>query len=142
VSQELTLRIILREPPATVDFAIQTGHAAKAALIQKQRSTGTDLHFELPITLAPAVSGAPPDFRGPIVQGPKGQRFLYVNIGTSAGQWDSPWTRRLKVPLTGITWDMLEGSSILLQTQVPGTARDGSPTCATVKPFDGWKRIA
>jgi hypothetical protein len=142
VPQELKLHIVLEKPPATVDFALQAGSAAKAAIVDKQRSTGGDLHFHFTITLAPPASGAPPDFRGPFVQGPKGQRFIYINIGTCAGQLGSPWTRRMKVPLSGITWDMLKGDTVQLETRVPGTARDGSPTCATVKPFDGWKRIA
>jgi hypothetical protein len=138
--EEVTLRITLREPPPKVEFAIQTGQGSKATIVQKQRSTGKDLRFEFPVTVAPAIGGAPPDFRGPIVQGPKGQRFVYVNVGTCAGQSDSPWTRRMKIPLAGITWDMLAGVPVVLETRVPGTARDGSPTCATVKPFDGWKR--
>ncbi len=137
--QELKLRIVLQSPPATVDFALQSGKTAKATIVNRQRSTGNDLHFNFSITLAPA--GAPPDFRGPFVQGPKGQRFIYINIGTCAGQFGSPWTRRMKVPLSGITPDMLAGDEVQLETRVPGTARDGSPTCATVKPFDGWKRI-
>jgi hypothetical protein len=47
------------------------------------------------------------------------------------------WSRRLKVPLRGITWEMIERKNSL-QTRVPGTGKDGSPTCATVKPFAGW----
>jgi hypothetical protein len=137
---ELTLRIILREPPAGVDFAIQTCHGSNSTITQKRHSIGKDLRFEFSITVAPAADAAPPDFRGPIVQGPKGQRFVYINIGTCAGQQDSPWTRRMKIPLTGITWDMLDRTPAVLETRVPGTARDGSPTCAAVKPFDGWKR--
>jgi hypothetical protein len=85
---------------------------------------------------------AVPDFRGPVVQGPLGQRFVYIDIGTYAGQTDVPWSRRLKIPLIGITWDVIDRASatqMVLETRVPGTARDGGPTCATVKPFGGWK---
>jgi hypothetical protein len=49
----------------------------------------------------------------------------------------------LKIPLAGITWMMLgealADAQMVLETRVPGTGRDGSPSCATVKPFDGWK---
>ena len=43
-----------------------------------------------------------------------------------------------------ITWDMVKkaaGGKRVLETRVPGTAKDGSPTCATVKPFAGWKVV-
>jgi len=41
-------------------------------------------------------------FRGPFVQGRPGSRFVYVNSGTYAGDQKSCWSRRAKVPLTGI----------------------------------------
>jgi hypothetical protein len=33
----------------------------------------------------------------------------------------------------------LASAEMVLETLVPGSGRDGSPSCATVKPFDGWK---
>ena len=81
-----------------------------------------------------------PKFSGSFVQGPADGKFVYIDIGTYAGQTDTVWSRRLKVPLTGITWkdiDSLSGN-LILQASVPGTGRDGGPNCATVKPFEGW----
>jgi hypothetical protein len=81
-----------------------------------------------------------PQFSGSFVQGPAGNKFVYIDIGTYAGQSDSIWSRRLKIPLTGITWkdiDLMSSKSVM-QATVPGTGRDGGPNCATVKPFDGW----
>jgi len=76
------------------------------------------------------------------VQGPTNGRFIYIGIGTLAGQLGSIWSRRLKIPLQGITWEMIEqlldDSNSILETRVPGTGKDGTPNCATVKPFDGW----
>jgi hypothetical protein len=82
----------------------------------------------------------PPKFSGSFVQGPAGGKFVYIDIGTCAGQLGTPWSRRLKVPLTGITWKDIDALSInsILQTIVPGTGKDGGPNCATVKPFAGW----
>ncbi|HYJ85907.1 MAG TPA: DUF5990 family protein [Pyrinomonadaceae bacterium] len=69
--------------------------------------------------------------------------FVYIDIGTYAGQKETGWSRRLKVPLRGITWDMIDGAMAAgqLETRVPGTGKDGSPSCATVKPFPGWKLV-
>ena len=76
------------------------------------------------------------------MQGPAGQRFVYIDIGTCAGQTGTPWSRRLKIPLNGITWELVDRASTdaraVLESRVPGTGRDGGPNCATVKPFAGW----
>jgi hypothetical protein len=141
VQHDLTFRVVLEKPPAGVDYGVQMGRGAEYETAQKQRSKGKDLVFEF--TLGIRVSKpAAPDFRGPVVQGPLGQRFVYIDIGTYAGQTGTPWSRRLKIPLIGITWDDVDRASAaqrVLETRVPGTARDGGPACATVKPFAGWK---
>jgi hypothetical protein len=77
---------------------------------------------------------------GPFVQGPPQQRFVYVDIGTYAGQADSRWSRRLKIPLEGIPAKTIPTGGVL-EARVPGTGRDGGPNCATVKDFDGWKVV-
>ena len=86
-----------------------------------------------------------PKFSSPFVQGPYLNNFIYLDIGTLAGQIGS-WQRRLKIPLTGITWEIVDQlkteSNLILETKVPGTAKDGTPNCATVKPFDGWQIIS
>jgi hypothetical protein len=83
-----------------------------------------------------------PNLLGPFVQGPPGQRFVYIDIGTFAGQTDTVWSRRLKIPLDGIKWDTVErlskDSRAVLEARVPGAGRDGGPSCTTVKEFDGW----
>ncbi len=100
---EITLRIVLEAPPAGVDFGIQKGRGSLFEVIQKQRSKGPDLSFEFSVGVRNADGSGTPDFSGPMVQGPRGGRFVYVDIGKLAGQLDTPWSRRLKVPLTGIT---------------------------------------
>jgi Family of unknown function (DUF5990) len=138
---DLTFRVVLETPPAGVDYGLQMGRGPEYEAVQKQRSKGKDLCFEFTVGIR-AGKPAAPDFSGPVVQGPPGQRFVYIDIGTYAGQTGTPWSRRLKIPLIGITWDVIDrtsGGQIVLEVRVPGTARDGGPTCATVKPFGGWK---
>jgi hypothetical protein len=81
-----------------------------------------------------------PEFGGSFVQGIPLNKFIYIGIGTFTGQ-DSPWSRRLKIPLTGITWNLIDHANLStgLETYVPGTGKHGSPNCATVKPFAGWE---
>jgi hypothetical protein len=140
MQHELTFRVVLEKPPAGVDYGVQVGRGAEYETAQKQRSKGKDLRFEFTVGIR-SSKPAVPDFRGPVVQGPLRQRFVYIDIGTYAGQTDTPWSRRLKIPLIGITWDVIDRASatqMVLETRVPGTAPDGGPTCATVKPFGGW----
>ncbi len=84
-----------------------------------------------------------PVFLGPFTQGPANARFLYIDIGTMAGQKDSCWERRMKIPLTGISSQMIQeaisGPGCKIETVVAGLGKDGSPNCGTVKPFNGWK---
>jgi hypothetical protein len=144
MDHDLTLRIILEKPPAGVDFGLQKGRGSDYETIQTQRSSTKDLSFEFSVALKASSKNAAPDFSGPFVQGTQGGRFIYLDIGTYAGQKDTSWSRRLKVPLRDITWDMIQAvddSRAVLEARVPGTGKDGGPNCATVKPFDGWKRV-
>ena len=137
----LPVRIILEAPPAGVDYGIQKGNGNKYETIEKKRSDGRDLQFNFSIMIKNS-DPASPDFSGPFVQGPPGDRFIYIDIGKAAGQSDTPWSRRLKIPLTSILMDkpgLLSGNdATVMVTKVPGTGKDGGPNCATVKPFAGW----
>jgi hypothetical protein len=133
--QEITLRLTLEKPTAAVDFALQKGRGGSFTTEQKQRSTGRDLRFEFAVTVKAGKNGAP-DFAGPYVQGAAGERFFYINIGTYAGQADTSWSRRLKVPLYLISWDAIESGEILTAS-IPGTGRDGGPSCA----YEWRKRV-
>ena len=132
----IKLRIVLLHPPAGADFGLQMGRGNAYETVQTKRSTGPDLSFEFEVGIKPG-----PDFSGPFVQGPKGERFVYIDIGTYAGQVGTEWSRRLKVPLKGITQAMIDSGSVL-ETRINGTARDGGPACATPKPFWGWSAVA
>ena len=141
MNQELTLKIVLENPPGGIDFGLQKGSGNKYETIQIQRSGDKDLEFEFEITVKLNNDGLP-NFLGAFVQGPPAQRFIYIDIGTCAGQRDTGWSRRLKIPLTGISLDTIKelsaNSNKILEARVPGTGKDNGPNCATVKPFYGW----
>jgi hypothetical protein len=140
VARDVTFRIVLERPPAGIDFAVQKGRGSVYETILKQRSDGGDLRFEF--TIPAAGSPGQPRFTGPLVQGPAGERFVYIDIGTYAGQADTTWSRRLKIPLTGIAWSLIDSAPVL-EARIPGAGRDGGPACASAwRPADGpgeWK---
>ena len=139
----MPIRIILDDPPPGVDFGIQDGKGNDYKTIRVQRSKASDLQFECRITVKGNRADGPPNFFGTVVQGPPTGRFIYIDIGKSAGQITSCWQRRIKIPLQGITWEMIDflvdAPKRILQATIPGTGKDGGPSCATVKPIDGWK---
>jgi hypothetical protein len=140
MARGLTIRIILERPPPGVDFALQKGRGKAYEAVHRQRSEGEDLTFEFQPSIREGIAGRRAALGGPFVQGPPHQRFVYIDIGTYAGQADSCWSRRLKIPLGGITAKMI-GTGGVLQTRVPGTGRDGGPNCATVRDFAGWTLV-
>lgn len=135
---ELRLAITLLGPPPGYNFGLQKGSGANFQPVQVQHSNGSDLQFDLAVEIkGDSQKDLLPDFKGPFVQGPVNGRFIYIDIGAMAGQAISrQW--RLKIPLSGITWEMAH-SPKALQTKVPGTHKNGGPNCATVKPFGGWE---
>lgn len=132
VPAEIRLRIVLEKPPAGVDYGLQNGSGSNYQTEQLQRGDGNDLRFDF--TIPETLRG------GPYVQGPTGGKFVYIDIGTAAGQFGTPWSRRLKVPLAGITPELI-ASGAILEARIHGTARDGGPACATPKPFNGWHAV-
>lgn len=137
----LQLQIILSTPPSDVMFALQKGSGSVCETVQRQISGKGDLSFSFSVQVKGDRSkDEQPKLSGSFVQGPANGKFVYINIGTYAGQVGSAWARRLKVPLSGISWKEVDAmkSNGLLQAIVPGTGKDGGPNCATVKPFASW----
>jgi hypothetical protein len=140
----IPFRIIMISPPAGVDYGIQEGSGSVYKTIQTKRSVGKNLVFDFDVRIGESKDDAP-RFLGPVVQGTPDDRFVYIDIGTYAGQKDSAWERRLKIPLRGITIKMIEkvlsDPHLIFETTVPGVAKDTGPNCGTVKPFEGWKIV-
>jgi len=140
MESEVTLQIILIKPTPGVVFGLQKGSGSNYETVQKQIPTSNDLTFTFSIKVkGDKLKDKLPKLSGSFVQG-SADKFVYIDIGTCAGQPDTIWSRRLKIPLTGITWRDIDSlpANLMLQTSVPGTGRDGGPNCATVKPFAGW----
>jgi hypothetical protein len=112
--------------------------------VQTQRSQGGDLTFTCTVTVKDGGGDGRPNFLGPLTQGPPTDRFLYFDIGQFAGQADSCWNRRLKIPLAGISWQMIRRVSadprLVLELRAPGTGKRGGPMCAKLKGV-GWKAV-
>jgi hypothetical protein len=105
---ELALRVVLEKPPAGVNFGLQKGRGSGYETIQKQTSQGKDLYFQFTVGVKAGGNDPTPVFLGHLIQGPLAGRFVYIDIGTYAGQTHTRWSRRLKIPLSDITWELID----------------------------------
>ena len=130
MADTVTLRLIIDDPVPGVRYSLQ-----KDDLPFDPRTAGDGpLAFELPLTLHPDGR-----LTGPFVrrEGPE-RRFVYIRIGTSAGDHASRWSRRAKIDIHDIPAALRVADSVL-ETHLPGRGKDGSPACATVRPVIGWR---
>jgi hypothetical protein len=137
----LPLRIVVDQPIPGVALALQRGSGNKFDLVGPVRTSADALVFDLDITLDGRTSDGSPRLLGPFVQGPPAARFVYLNVGTMAGQIGSPWQRRVKVPLGAIAWQAIEtlAPGDCLTAHIASKGRDGTPACATVPILPpGW----
>lgn len=138
---ELPLRIVMRDPVPGVAIALQRGPSGKASLVWPVESSAEALVFDLDVVVDGSLADGRPRLLGPFVQGPPAGRFVYLTAGTGAGQFASPWTRRAKVPLGGLSWALIEGLApgARLAAHIAGKSRDGGPACASVPLLPpGW----
>lgn len=138
---ELALRIVIEDPVPGVRMCLQRG---RADLVEPTGVTPSSVIFDFPVRLGPTRPDGGRTLLGPFTQGPPTGRFVYVNSGRRAGQADSRWDRRAKIPLFQIAPSQVEaalsGGAERLEVCISGRAKDGGPVCASVKlPAPGWR---
>jgi hypothetical protein len=128
---EIALRIVIEHPVIGVFHSLQGKD--DQPLDPKCSREGEPLGFDFPIRVGPG-----PKFFGDQVrrEGPA-RRFVYIRIGKMAGDAFSPWSRRMKIDIHDIDGDLLDRAARnggVIETTILGTAADGTPACATVRP--------
>ena len=132
MADTVTLRLTIDDPVPGVRYSLQ-----KDDLPFEPLTAGDGpVSLELPIALQPDGR-----MTGPFVrrEGPQ-RRFVYIRIGTSAGDCFSPWSRRAKIDIHDIPKALLVADA-LLEVHLPGRGKDGSPACATVRPVTAWQAV-
>ena len=132
MADTVTLRLIIDDPVPGVRYSLQ-----KDDMPFEPRTAGEEpLAFEVPITLQPDGR-----ITGPFVRREGSvRRFVYIRIGTSAGDHDAAWSRRAKIDIHDIPKALLVPNA-RLEVHLPGRGKDGSPACATVRPVIGWRPV-
>ncbi len=138
---ELPIGIVVEDPVPGLAIALQRGKADGAELVPPTSRSADAVAFDLEITVEGALADGRPRLLGPYVQGPPDARFVYLAVGRYAGQRDSPWGGRVKVPLAGLGWDAIEALTpgARLVARIPGQSPKGGPALASVRlPPPGW----
>ena len=134
---EVRARIVIERPVAGVLHSLQEGD--DAPLDPKASKAGERLVFDFPLRIERTSDGA--KFFGKQVrrEGPL-RRFVYIRVGTCAGDRASPWTLRMKIDIHDIDPALLDKAMKggVLEGTIDGTAKDGSPACATIRPVN-WR---
>jgi len=114
-------------------------------LIQPTRRDFDSLSFDFSVRVEQAKKGARPRFLGEFTQGTPEKRFVYVNSGRSAGQADTLWNRRAKIPLTTISTALIDrvrsSADTILELEIEGTSKDGGPVCASLLSSTEWRPV-
>lgn len=132
MADTVTLRLIIDDPVPGVRYSLQ-----KDDMPFEPRTAGDGpMAFELPIHLQ-----ADGRMTGPFVRREGSvRRFVYIRIGTSAGDHAAAWSRRAKIDIHDIPKALLVPDA-RLEVHLPGRGKDGSPACATVRPVIGWRPV-
>lgn len=119
----IPLQIICHHPPP----AELNGQAAEFGLQDKKQQVHPGLalpdgSLQFDLTVQIKRRDDQPDFAGSWVQGPPGQRFIYLSYRLAAA--DSPWIKRIKLPLAALDWTAIRtvAPSGVLQVKVDGRA--------------------
>ncbi|WP_375444101.1 DUF5990 family protein [uncultured Fibrella sp.] len=139
--QTFDFRIVVEKPIAGAVYGLQKGSGKNYETFQKQEAGPGALVFDITLPAKRNKEGSVVLY-GPFIQGTPQGRFLYLDIGSYAGQEEAPLSGRLKVPLPGIS-DEFSRETIdgwFFVAKIYGTdEKTGRPATGTVKPVDGWK---
>jgi len=139
MESEINLEITLLNPPNGVGFCIQKEKSEK---VSYQLSGGQDIRFSFSVRVKEGKNERP-NFLGPYTQGKATERFIYICAGEYAGQKNAEWARRVKIHLSGITWQLLNAvmskEKGKLVANYEATDKNGGPSCASVTlAAGGW----
>jgi hypothetical protein len=137
----LPLRIVVEDPAPGVAIALQRD-GDRPEVVGYAESTGRDLIFELEVAVEGTLPDGRPRLLGPFVNGPPRERFIYLCVGHYAGQMEADWAGRMKVPIGGISWALIERlpAGGRIEGRVSGRGRGGGPALATVAILPpGWR---
>jgi len=119
---------------------VHVGLQRRAEVVEQFPGNTQEAVWEMDVDVVDKDGGI--DFRGPFVQGKRGNRFLYLSWGTVDSEGRFEMFRRAKLMLGAIAGEIISaagdpGSRLVGRLNLTGG--DGGPLCAAVRPpFISW----
>ena len=139
----IPVRIVVGRPLAGVTLAVQEG---RHGLLAPTVSRSDRMQFDFSLRLGRPLPDGRPNFLGDFAHSTRDARFVYVNAGKSAGQAASPWERRAKLMLDGVTAAQVEAlrrdPSCVLQIRSTAAAATAVPPARACRWSEGDGRLS
>ncbi|WP_114952152.1 DUF5990 family protein [Sphingosinicella terrae] len=132
----IALRLTIEDPVPGVSYSLQDGKSTPVGPVVAGEGP---LSFEVPVRVRPGLK-----LTGGFVRREGAERrFVYIAVGTQAGDRSSHWSRRAKIDIHDIPAGLLDDAlaGIVLECRLPGRAKDKGPSCGTIMPLDGWRAV-
>jgi hypothetical protein len=139
---EITIEIVCTDLPGTQNSALMLGIQRDKAVIEVASAASKQIVFK-PTLRARRNADGSVNFLGPFAQGPKAERFIYLNWTTTDKKAPTGSIGRIKLHLNHIKWAQVkkaaEGNKAI-KVELVLTGAKGSPMMASVRPNEAkWK---
>ena len=125
----MALRVVVAHPPA--GHGTRFGVQDKSGAVHRATAESADsATFEIEVNAA--RGGTEPNFLGPFAHGTPTTRFLYLS---HARERTTGWVKRIKIPLSSITWGLIESAEgAVIECNVDGRSAGSVPAAWHVVP--------
>lgn len=137
MKQELTIQLICRDFPGSAFDGrdpIFVGVQKDREILEVTPGNSDEKVFQIPVLVNTGKNGEP-NFLGPYVFGPTGDKFLYLVWFSGETRLPSLF-RRAKIKLDVLTWDQIHSAvdrRQALVAQIKMTDKKGGPVCASLR---------
>jgi hypothetical protein len=121
-------------PDGSVMSNVHVGVQVRRDPAHLVRADASEASWDLDVDVVEGVDQL--DFRGPVVQGKRGERFIYLTWGDVGLNNRFEMFRRAKLMLNRVDHDVIRSAVVAgrLVAKVDLTGGDGGPRCARVEP--------
>lgn len=126
------MRVVLEGTDLPGGAGVTVGVQRRGEVVEPQPADASSVTWAFDVEV---VDG--PDFRGPFVQGKRGERFVYLSWGVVGPDASTEMFRRAKLMLAAVGPEVLEAASApgaALVGRLGLTQDDGTPRCAAIRP--------
>jgi len=133
---QVSIEIVCTELPGADFSSLHLGIQRDEAITEVASADSKRIVFK-PVLRARRNADGSVNFLGPFAQGPKAERFIYLNWATMKGNVLTGMVGRIKLHLNHITWAAVEKAAAgnkPVRVKLALTNAKGKPVMASVRP--------